>query len=55
MDAILEFTGIEKSEGGKDDPFLSLLPREREILTLMTQGLANGEIAYRPRIQTLKA
>jgi pimeloyl-ACP methyl ester carboxylesterase/DNA-binding CsgD family transcriptional regulator len=45
-DEVLEFAGIEEGVAG-DDPFLSLSPREREILGLITQGLANGQIAER--------
>jgi pimeloyl-ACP methyl ester carboxylesterase/DNA-binding CsgD family transcriptional regulator len=45
-DAVLEFAGVEHAaSAGKPDPFLSLSPREREILTLITHGLGNGEIA----------
>ena len=46
-DAVLEFTGVEDATDRKMDPFLSLSPRERESLSLITQGLANGQIAER--------
>jgi len=46
-EAVLEFTGIEDAANSAADPFLSLSQREREVLTLITQGLANGQIAER--------
>jgi len=46
-DAVLEFTGVEEAIEREADPFLSLSPREREILSLITQGLANVQIAER--------
>ena len=42
-DAVLEFTGRDK--GPEGDPFASLSPREREVLTLLADGLSNVEIA----------
>jgi pimeloyl-ACP methyl ester carboxylesterase/DNA-binding CsgD family transcriptional regulator len=46
QDAVLEFFGGARDEGG-EDPFLSLSPREREILGCIAAGLANGEIGER--------
>ena len=44
---VLAFTGLERSTRGADLAFGSLSPREREILTLLTEGLGNAEIAER--------
>ena len=44
---VLEFTGLERSTRGEDLAFGSLSPREREVLTLLTEGLGNAEIAER--------
>jgi len=44
QEAVLEFFG-HTVERGPDDPFGSLSPREREILTLITEGLGNAQIA----------
>src|SRR5262245_2841623 len=45
-DAVLDFVGLGAPRG-EDAAFASLSPREREILGLMTEGLANAEIAER--------
>lgn len=44
-DEVLEFMGLKGSSGGEDPAFASLSPREREVLALITEGLANAEIA----------
>jgi len=46
LEAVLDFLGIA-APGGEDPAFASLSPREREILVLVTEGLANAEIASR--------
>ena len=46
-DVVLEFCGIRKTEQREGDPFASLSPREREILGLITEGLANAQIGDR--------
>jgi pimeloyl-ACP methyl ester carboxylesterase/DNA-binding CsgD family transcriptional regulator len=45
-EAVLDFVGLSGGRG-EDSAFASLSPREREILALMTDGLANAEIAER--------
>jgi pimeloyl-ACP methyl ester carboxylesterase/DNA-binding CsgD family transcriptional regulator len=45
--AVLEFVGLEAPQAGEDPAFGALSPREREILTLITEGLSNAEIAER--------
>ncbi|HSP15315.1 MAG TPA: alpha/beta fold hydrolase [Thermoanaerobaculia bacterium] len=47
QDAVLEFCGLRQTERRGDDPFTALSPREREILGLLTEGLANAEIGER--------
>ena len=44
--AVLEFVGVT-DEKQTDDPFAALSSREREILRLITEGLANAEIGTR--------
>lgn len=51
-DAVLDFTGAAPSGGtaepaGEDGAFAALSPREREVLRLISEGLANAEIAER--------
>ncbi|HEY8226061.1 MAG TPA: alpha/beta fold hydrolase [Pyrinomonadaceae bacterium] len=46
-DEVSEFTGLKGSRDGEDAAFASLSPREREVLTLMTGGLGNAQIAER--------
>jgi pimeloyl-ACP methyl ester carboxylesterase/DNA-binding CsgD family transcriptional regulator len=49
---VLDFMGVTHAGGdGREDPaFASLSPREREILTWMSEGLSNAEIAERMSI-----
>lgn len=44
---VLDFMGAKRTAGGEDPAFASLSPREREVLTLMTEGLGNAQIADR--------
>lgn len=46
QEAALEFFDLETNTA-QGDPFSSLSPREREILTLITEGLANAQIGER--------
>ncbi len=46
-EAVLEFTGFDVRTGDEDPAFVSLSPREREVLALMTEGLGNAQIAER--------
>ncbi len=46
QEAVLDFLGMA-GRGGEDPAFASLSPREREILVLVTEGMANAEIASR--------
>jgi pimeloyl-ACP methyl ester carboxylesterase/DNA-binding CsgD family transcriptional regulator len=46
-EAVLEFTGFSVPAGGEDPVFGSLSPREREVLTLIKEGLGNAQIAAR--------
>jgi DNA-binding CsgD family transcriptional regulator len=45
-DEVSEFTGLKGSRG-EDPAFGTLSPREREVLALITEGLANAQIAER--------
>ncbi len=47
QEAVLEFCGGRAVEEDSEAPFASLSPREREILALITEGLANAEIGER--------
>jgi len=44
---VLEFTGRSAAVESEDPAFASLSVREREVLSLITQGLSNAEIAER--------
>ena len=47
-EAVLDFTGVAAAaEPAPDAAFAALSPREREVLALITDGLANAEIAER--------
>ena len=43
----LEFLGVPAASAGEDAAFASLSPREREVLALISEGLANAEIGER--------
>ena len=45
--AVLEFTGLGGAAGGEDPVFKALTRREREVLSLLTEGLGNADIAER--------
>jgi pimeloyl-ACP methyl ester carboxylesterase/DNA-binding CsgD family transcriptional regulator len=44
---VLEFTGLAGATVGEDRVFQALTRREREVLTLLTEGLGNADIAER--------
>jgi pimeloyl-ACP methyl ester carboxylesterase/DNA-binding CsgD family transcriptional regulator len=44
---VLEFMGSKDTTAGDDPAFNSLTAREREVLSLITEGLGNAEIAAR--------
>ena len=46
-DEVLEFMALKRLTRGENPAFASLSPREREVLTLITEGLANAQIAER--------
>lgn len=46
-EAVLDFMGVHAQSGAEDPAFEALSPREREILSLITEGLGNAEIASR--------
>lgn len=46
-EAVLEFMDLEGPAAGEDSAFGSLSPREREVLSLITDGLGNADIAAR--------
>jgi pimeloyl-ACP methyl ester carboxylesterase/DNA-binding CsgD family transcriptional regulator len=46
-DEVLEFMELKPQTRGENPAFASLSPREREVLTLITEGLANAQIAER--------
>jgi pimeloyl-ACP methyl ester carboxylesterase/DNA-binding CsgD family transcriptional regulator len=47
QDVALEFLGVSASRAEEDAVFAALSPREREVLALITRGLANAEIGER--------
>ena len=46
-DEVLEFAGLKNAPRGEDPAFASLSTREREVLTLIAEGLGNAQIAER--------
>ena len=46
QDVVLDFMGVG-ARGGEDAAFRALSPREREVLALITEGLANADIGER--------
>jgi DNA-binding CsgD family transcriptional regulator len=44
---VLDFVGHARKPEGEDVVFAALSKREREVLTLITEGFSNGEIAER--------
>ena len=42
---VLEFTGVQGSKYSEDAVFAALTPREREVLSQLTEGYANAQIA----------
>ena len=46
-EAVLEFMQLPAESTGDDPAFAALSPREREVLVLITEGLANAQIAER--------
>jgi pimeloyl-ACP methyl ester carboxylesterase/DNA-binding CsgD family transcriptional regulator len=42
---VLEFAGLKGSAQGEDPSFAALSPREREVLSLISEGLGNARIA----------
>jgi DNA-binding NarL/FixJ family response regulator len=46
-DEVLEFVGLKGPARGEDPAFASLSVREREVLTLIVEGLSNAQMAGR--------
>ena len=46
-EAVREFAGLETPAGSQDPAFGALSPRERAVLTLITEGLGNRQVAER--------
>ena len=46
-EGVLDFMGLEAPPAGEDPAFGALSPREREVLSLVTEGLSNAEIGER--------
>ena len=46
-DEVLEFMALKRQTRGENSAFAALSPREREVLALITEGLANAQIAER--------
>lgn len=47
QEVALEFLGVSTADAVEDDAFAALSPREREVLALISEGLANAQIAER--------
>ena len=47
QEVVLDFAGLKAPAGGADPAFANLTSREREVLTLITEGLANADIGRR--------
>jgi pimeloyl-ACP methyl ester carboxylesterase/DNA-binding CsgD family transcriptional regulator len=47
QEAVLEFTGVDSAPAAESAAFAALSPREREVLALISEGLANAEIGER--------
>jgi DNA-binding NarL/FixJ family response regulator len=45
--AVLDFLGVAAPAAGEDPAFASLSPRERDVLSLIAEGLGNAEIGER--------
>src|SRR5262249_9435630 len=45
--AVQEFMGLAVTSGAEDPAFVALSSRERQILALLSEGLANAQIAER--------
>ncbi|HEY3057002.1 MAG TPA: alpha/beta fold hydrolase [Thermoanaerobaculia bacterium] len=46
-DVVLDYLGVAGAPATEDQVFTALSPREREVLALVTEGLANAEIGER--------